>query len=391
MALVAVLSASAASAESATVPIPSWGTGTASNGRAQLVKAMVVAGDVAYFGGAFTKMVGPDGTTGASRSRLAAVDGATGALTAWNPGADKMVWAMALSADQLSAYVGGDFAHVDGHTAPKLTRIDLATGHVDPLFHPVVNGRVRGLFLDGTRLYLAGDFTSVGGQPRPKLAAVDAATGALVDWVPPVLGPGRYVGHTGTPTPNFKSGDVYSVAVIGGKVFAAGNFLNLGGQGGLVSLDAVTGALAGPQYAPGRPVFSLATSGGVLFASAGGPGGRAYAFSPDVKKPLWGASFDGDAVGIATSGTTVYVAGHYDYIVDKGSSCYQVCPGGPTRHHLAAFNAADGLLTPWNPAADTATGPETFGIGANELFVGGEFTTIDGVPHPGLAVFPGAP
>lgn len=392
-ATVALLATAAApaGAESASTAGPSWGTAKASNGRAQMVRALVADGDVSYFGGAFTKLVGPGGKGSASRSYLAAVDGTTGNLTAWNPHADKAVWSMLLSEDHASVYVGGDFNKIDGRSVSKLARVDLATGHVDPTFHPSVKGRVRGLFLDSGRLYIAGDFTSVGGQPRPKLAAVDAATGALVDWVPPTLNKGIFYGHTGIPTPDHAAGDVYAVAVIGGKVFASGNFLDLGGQGGLVTLDAVTGALVDPQYNPGRPVFNLATSGGVLFGVGGGPGGRAWAFSPDDAKPLWTAKFDGDAVGVAVSATTVYVAGHYDYIVGKNSSCWQVCPGGPTRHHLSAFNAADGMLTAWNPAADTPTGPEGFALGTNELFVGGEFTKINGASHPGLAVFPGAP
>jgi hypothetical protein len=252
----------------------------------------------------------------------------------------------------------------------------------------VVKGRVRGLAVDGSRLYVGGDFTSIGGTARPKLAAVDTLTGALLDWTPPPLGSGRYVGHTGIPTPNESAGNVYAVATIGGSVFAAGNFLNLGGEGGLVSLDATTGAVAGPQYRPGRPIFSLATSGGTLFAAGGGAGGRAYAYTPGVKTPKWSAKVDGDAVGIGASADTVYVMGHYDYIVDKKSSCYQFCPNGTRRHHLAAFNASDGLLTGWNPDADTSTGPFTVTVGANNLYIGGEFTKINFQAQPGFAIFP---
>ncbi len=149
--------------------------------------------------------------------------------------------------------------------------------------------------------------------------------------------------------------------VIGGKVFAAGNFTNLGGQGGLVTLDAVTGALVEPQYDPGRPIFDLDTRGGTLYAVGGGPGGRLFAYGPDDDTPLWKVKVDGDAVGVAVSATTVYVAGHYDYIVSKDSSCYQFCPGGPHRQHLSAFDAADGKLLAWTPAADTSTGPFTRG------------------------------
>jgi hypothetical protein len=336
-------------------------------------------------------MVGPGGAGSANRSRLAAIDGPTGNLTSWNPRADKPVWAMQLSADHRSVYVGGDFSHIGGRSLSKLAKIDIATGAVDPLFHPAVRGRVRALTLDGDRLYVGGDFSSVSGQPRPKLAAVDATTGAVLPWTPPPLGGGRYVGHTGIPTPDASAGNVYAVAVIGTYVFAAGDFLDFAGQGGLVSFDSATGALAGPQYGPGRPIFALTSWGGRLFAAGGGPGGRAYAYDPTKPKPVWSAKFDGDAVGIAADADTVYVAGHYDYIVGKNSSCYQYCPGGPTRHHLAAFTASNGQLLGWNPTADTITGPKTITVGDGFVFVVGEFTRINGRAQPGFAVFADPP
>jgi hypothetical protein len=292
----------------------------------------------------------------------------------------------------MSVYLGGDFNHIGGRSVSKLAKIDLASGKVDTTFRPAVKGgRVRALALDGERLYVGGEFNSVGKQARPKLAAVDAASGAVLSWTPPALNPGRYLGHTGTPTDAVAAGHVFAVEVIDGKVFAGGNFKDFGCQGGLVTLDAATGALVEPQYNPGIPIFDFDTSGGVLFAAAGGPGGRVYAFSPAEKAPLWTAKFDGDIVGVAASATTVYVAGHYDYVVSKASSCWQACPDGLHRHHLSAFTAAEGKALDWNPDADTSTGPETMALGAGALYVGGEFNSINFKPQPGFAVFPGAP
>ena len=96
---------------------------------------------------------------------------------------------------------------------------------------------------------------------------------------------------------------------------------------------------------------------------------------------------DGDAVGVAASARTVYLMGHYDYIVPKSSTCFQYCPNGTERRHLAAFDAATGELDPWNPKANTSTGPLTAGVGAGRVFVGGEFTTINGKGQPGFAQF----
>ena len=381
-----------AGADPSSSAIKSWGTAKVSGkSKAQRVNAVVEAGGVAYLGGEFTKMVSPSGST-TSRGYLAAINGATGDLKSWNPKANGKVWAMEVSADGRSVYVGGDFSKIGDRSASKVARIDLATGKLDTSFKArSVSGRVRALKLDGDRLYIGGEFGSVDGKSRPKLAALNAGSGALLDWTPPPLGPGRYIGHTGIPTPDYSPGHVFSIEVIGGKVFAAGNFLNLGGQGGLVTLDAATGALADPQYEPGRPMFDLARSGGVLYAVGGGPGGRLYAFRTDDDTPLWKVKFDGDSVGVAASAGTVYVAGHYDYIVSKDSSCYQFCPGGPHRQHLSAFSTSGGQLLPWAPDADTNTGPFTVALGANALYVGGEYFKINGKSQPGFAIFPGSP
>jgi hypothetical protein len=371
--------------------IPSWGTSKLSKkSKSQRVNGIVEAGGVAYLGGEFTTMTAPGGGSTATRKYLAAID-ANGNLTGWNPKASGKVFALALSADGQSVYVGGDFSYISGVSVPKLAKVSLATGQPDPNFRPGVAGRVRALFLAGDRLYVGGDFTTIGGQPRPKLAAVDPTSGALNPWTPPPLGSGRYIGHTGIPTPDYSPGNVYSVAVIGSKVFAAGNFLNLGCQGGLVTIDAGTGGLVDPQYNPGRPMFDLATYGGILYAVGGGPGGRAYAFSPDKATPLWKVKVDGDAVGVAATNSAVYVAGHYDYVVSKTSSCYQFCPGGPRRHHILAVNRGDGTLLPWNPDADTSTGPFTVTAGAERLYVGGEFLKINFKSQPGFTIFPGTP
>ena len=363
-----------------------------------MVLAVTEAGGRVYLGGEFTRMVSPSGTS-ATRNRLAALDVTTKNLLPWNPDANGTVRALQPSADGRKLYVGGDFSAIGGSKqASKVALIDLATGTVDRTFRPGVKGRVRGLALAGDRLFVVGDFTSVtgpGGSPvaRPKVAALDAVTGALLPWTPPALNMGRYTGQTGTPTPEAASGNVYSVAVPadGSRVYVAGNFLNFAGQGGLLALDGTTGQALPEQWQVGRPVFDLATwpaDGKTFFAAAGGPGGRIYAFRPDEpSKPLWHVGVDGDAMGVAASKQTVFLMGHYDFIIPKSSTCFQSCPNGTERRHLAAFDAATGMLDPWNPKANTSTGPFTAAVGGGRLFIGGEFTTINRKSYPGFAQF----
>ena len=385
--------ASAAAGVSVQADGGTWGTGMASNGRAQLVTAVVETGGRAYIGGSFTKMVPPNGASSVTRNRLAALDVNRKTLLPWNPRANGAVRALALNRSKTAVYVGGDFSSIGGKSVSKLALVDLASGKVDGRFRPAVRGRVRAIALAGDRLYVGGDFTRVGSSSRAKVAALHPTTGALLDWKPPVLGSGRYLGQTGVPTADAPAGNVYGLAVSadGRRVSVAGNFTDFAGQGGLLVLDGATGAPLSKQWKVGRPVFALTVSpadGQTVFAAAGGPGGRIYAFDPDQPtKPKWQAAVDGDAVGVAASTTHVFLLGHYDYIVPKGSTCYQYCPNGTGRRHLAAFEAATGALDGWNPRANTSTGPWGAAVTADRLLVVGEFTTINGQRRPGYAQF----
>ena len=69
--------------------------------------------------------------------------------------------------------------------------------------------------------------------------------------------------------------------------------------------------------------------------------------------------------------------GHYDY----------AGPERALRRHLAAFDAITGEVDDWNPVANTVTGAFAAAVGADQVFVGGEFTTINGRPQPGFAQF----
>ena len=387
---------------------PTWGTSNSDSTGAGRVRAIAEVGNVVYVGGSYRVLVPPDAQGTPARQRrnhLAALDVATGTPTAWNPTADGAVRALAVSPDRRRLYVGGEFLHLFGQEAGGLAAIDLETGTLDPGFRPGAVGKVEALALAGGRLYAGGAFASVvvpEGQPgsgthdRPRLAAFDAATGALLDWVPPPMEGGAYTGQTGVPDDSVPP-EVTALAVSadGTTLHVGGTFLDFGGHGGLVALDTATARPAAWQPAPiKRPVFGLAMSPGgrTFYVATGGAGGRLYHFDPaGDTKPVWYVQVDGDAMGVAVSATTAYLPGHYDFIVPQKSDCYRHCPQGTERRHLAAFDARTGELDPWNPVADTNTGPYTAAVGAGHHYVGGEFTRINGRPQPGFAQFPGTP
>ncbi|MGH8973910.1 MAG: WD40 repeat domain-containing protein [Acidimicrobiia bacterium] len=381
-----------------------WGTSPGEPDKAGRVLAMVEHGGVVYLGGEFTGFVPPAGSPVTPRSYLAAIDAGTGKLRSWNPAPDGSVRALAVSADGRRLYVGGDFNTIGGAAARNLAAVDTSTGALDTSFSPpLLNSGVRAIALAGNRLYAGGNFTNAKippGQPgagdhsRPQVASFDAGSGALVrDWAPPPNTGGRYLGHEGTPTEDGNDGLVHDIAVSadGATVHVAGDFLHFAGRAGILSLDAAAGRPTAWQAVSDRPVFSLAVSpadGRTVYAATGGKGGRLWRFEPGGQTtPVWEVKTDGDNVDVVATGSMVYLIGHYDNIVPRGSSCYQACPDGTGRRHLSAVVAATGKLDAWNPEANTPQGPYVAAVGARHLYVGGDFTKVNLKAQPGFAQF----
>jgi hypothetical protein len=154
----------------------------------------------------------------------------------------------------------------------------------------------------------------------------------------------------------------------------------------------------------------------MLFTSSGGAGGRVIAWTPGGKKTyLWRGNTDGDAMSVVATTKRVYVVGHFDHTVaDPNDPCLLIdpntggvhCDAGTPSRHLAAFEAQgdvaggkgwsliDGTFT---AQADTNEGPYIAALGANRMYVGGNFTDVASTPvamggarvrQPGFAAYP---
>ncbi len=130
-------------------------------------------------------------------------------------------------------------------------------------------------------------------SPGPRLAALDATTGALRDgFVPPENEGGYYQGQTGSESHSGdNNGAVHNIGVTsdGRYVVVGGDFLEFGGQGGLLVLDGATGAPAAWQPEMDRPVFGVAMWPGdnrTFFAATGGSGGTLQAFRIEDGAPV---------------------------------------------------------------------------------------------------------
>ncbi len=400
----------------ASKPEPSWGTSPSEDpneaGRikAGRVLAVAEAGDVVFVAGEFAGVTPPgvsttaataDPTTILRRPYLVALDARTGALLDWDAQPNEAVLSLAVSPDGRRLYVGGRFRSIGGGSAGRIAALDVATGRLDPTFRPpLANSGVKAMTLAGDTLYIGGNFTTIGDQGRPGVAALDATTGALRSgFVPPTNTGGRYIGQTGVPTEDGDPGLVHDLAVTAdGRLIVAGDFLHFGGQGGLLVLDGATGQATAWQPVIGRPVHGVTVwpgDGTTFFAAAGGTGGVVDAYRPGgPTNALWRHRVDGDAEDVAATATRVYLVGHYDYVLGKNTICSAPpCTGGAAgdivNRHISAFDALNGAHDlDYTPQLNTPQGPYVALVGRRHLYVGGDFTEVNGKPQPGFVKFP---
>ena len=423
-----------ASADPAAVPAESWVT----NGTVYAVRQV---GDRIYVGGSFTQagpntgfgvaldpstgvwapafpkingtvlVAAPDGGGGfyiggdfsrvGTRSRhngARIVPGATAGtwdVAAWNPETDKPIRAIALDPSGNTAYIGGDFATVQGVARAGVAAVNRYTG--DPVlgFDPgagtgtttgtgtaatLTVGSVLTLAIspDGSRLFAGGFFTSMAGTARSGLAALNAANGAL--------------DVAFNPAPS--AGGVETMALTAaGRLLLGGGFTKIGAttRNRLAAVNAATGALD-TTWAPSADgtvhTLRLSADGASVFV-----GGAFANISASVRGRLallsstgsgavdgtWApvANADVSALALSADGSRLFAAGAFTKL------------GTSTRNYLGALaTSGAGATDAWNPNASMpalAVAPSP-----TVTFAGGTFATVNGSARANLAAFDAA-
>ena len=364
--------AAAAPAQAALVgeaPASSWQT----DGK---VNAIVVGNGRIYIGGSFTHVTPPGGGAAVARNHLAALNAKTGALMAWNPGANDIVNALALKPNGKTIFVGGHFTTVNGAARLHVAAINATRNTLRP-WKANTNGKVDVIVTNRTRVYIGGTFTTLKGKTRNRLGAVSiGASAALINWTP----------HA--------SSEVYSLqlSATGKRIYVGGAFDHMNGKPAnhLAAIKTAGGGIAKKfHFHPSYPVFSLALAGPSLYVGGAGNGGHVTAVNFKTSHRRWDVLTDGDVRAITLRQGIVYVGGHFNNYCQghTGTGTPLLCNTNVGRRKFLALNQATGNLTNWNPIGNSLQGVFAIRSNKTQVMAGGSFTVVHGVNQQGFVRF----
>jgi hypothetical protein len=365
-----------------------------------VVYALAVRSGVLYVGGNFSA-VRPSGaaagTNETPRTGLAAFNTTTGALIgSFDVDLDGEVRALAVSPDGSRLYVGGMFTTVDGVARNRLAAVSTSDGSLDTTFVANASATVTSLATSSSALYVGGDFTTIKSSAQTRLAKLSLTTGT-VD-----------TGFTASVDSRVRT---IAVPADGSRVLIGGAFDTVNGatQGAVASLDPDTGAVR-PWASTGivpRPAngvchsttTGIVTAGSVAYVTAEGdePGCYEGIYAANISdgSMRWNAECLGASQNIAIVDGWIYKASHQH-------DCGRMEGGfvGPRNandfywYRLTAWHAADGAMGHFHPNTNGVASPGVDGVGPRvlatdgaQLFVGGDFSQVNGADQQGITRF----
>ncbi len=360
-------------------PVKNW---TSSNPQAGRVDDVLRIGNKVFIAGNFT-ISANHGSSQVTRTYLAAENATTGALLAFNPKLDGRAYVLAASPNHKTLYVGGDFKTVNGTSRPHLASFDVATGALNGFIPAMgIDGSVKAISRTSTSLFIGGSFTHVGGVAHARLARLN------------------YKGESfrvGEWDPFGRSADVRDMIAdpTHNRVIVAGWFKALDGVKGqyhLASVSMTTGRpLPWAGHAP-DPVLDIARSGDRIYAGMAGPGGSAIAYNAVTGKRAWYYMCDGNIQAVAIYKGYPVFGTHGDYVSPRKNVKMEEYGTSTRIHRYKIFELSPtGVLQKWAPKLGTTQG--VLGVWAlrgspNMLYVGGDFTQVNGANQARFAMFP---
>lgn len=324
---------------------------------------MALDGTTLYIGGTFT-MVGVT-----ARNGLAAINAQTGSLLSWDPGATGgAVEVRRIIPKGSTIYVFGDFTTAGGSARNRAAAIDASTG-LATSWNPNIGGTVDDAIVDTPNavVYMSGAFTTVnGGTGRNRIAAFDITSATVTGWNPNA------------------NGTVECMSLLGSNIYAGGAFTTIGGasRSKVAAVDTTTGLATAWDANVDTTVFSIIATAPTIwlggnFTTVGGfPRTNAAAvntFNAGVQP--FDPAPDGSVLQMQLySLSHIYMAGLF------------TTNGGSSRSKFADIDASFGTANTW--VADSAGGGNSGRYILRTpyaVFVGGQFTSINGTSKTGIA------
>ncbi len=239
------------------------------------------------------------------------------------------------------------------------------------------NGEVRAILIDGDHMYIGGSFTEVDGQAQRMVARLDADGKLDQAWSSPFLA---------------HSNGILTMAIdpVTDDLLLGGNFINTQADlnGSTVTLsnrtarvDKATGEFLGvlndvtssnvTGFAFDADNIYVAGSNGLFYRqSRAGVSGQMPATTVNVDFGSGPVDIGANNAAIAQDGAALFIGGAFDKV------------GGIDRDGIAKLQT-DGTLLSWAPVLNT--GPSSMTLDGDDLYLGGNFTSVDGNAFSRLA------
>jgi Domain of unknown function (DUF5122) beta-propeller len=286
----------------------------------------------------------------------------------------------ALTAYGTSVYAGGNFTHYLGSNARHFIKVDATTGALDMTFTQATgaNGALFSIVAQGSNIYAAGNISAYRGQPANSITKINMAT----DAIDPVFA--QSIGATQAGT----IGEVSALALVGASLYVAGRFSSFDGQaiGNIAKVDPNSGA-PDPAFTVGNQIAGISSmvgSGGALYISANTNSCQTTTLGCIAKlDPTTGAA-DPTFTPLATTNGPVNALFALGGSIYAGGA-FQTDNGLPAQN-LAKIDAATAALDQnFTGATGLVVSPccifqavDAFASSGPSLYVGGDFTSYRG-------------
>lgn len=323
---------------------------------------------------------------------------------------------MALASFDNTLYVGGNYTTAGGQGARNMARY--ASGTWTPFYGTGLDGAVAGIAVSGSDVYVAGGFTSAGTVTSNRIAKWNSVTNT---WS--ALGTGVVGDNT----------SISAVAVAGGKVYAGGNFNNIGNvnANGIAVWNGTTWAPLGTGVGGGngRVSFIIVRGEEIYvggdFATAGGvPANRVAKWngttwsglnSTHIPTTVSGMTFLGNDLYVSTGTTTVANPAYFSKydgtswtllggdLGDRGVS--SIAASATDVYVTGGFTTINGItvnrIAKWNgttwsalgnglpPTTSSFNGGARITVSGNDVIATGDFTVASGAPADRIAKWDG--